>query len=65
MKQKITFKLCLAMLGLLLSFSAGAANKEGEVTIEQLKYTLYDDGTASVVAANISTISGEIVIPES
>ncbi|MEG2150665.1 MAG: leucine-rich repeat protein, partial [Bacteroidaceae bacterium] len=61
MKQKITFKLCLAMLGLLLSFSAGAQ----EVIIEQLKYTLYDDGTAIVVAANTSTISGEIVIPES
>ncbi|MEG2151315.1 MAG: leucine-rich repeat domain-containing protein [Bacteroidaceae bacterium] len=60
MKQEITFKLCLAMLGLLLSFSAKAET----ITIGQVKYLLNNNGTAIVCGADKSAISGNIVIPE-
>ncbi len=67
MRRKFTFRLCLAVLCLLLSIGVRGQTPVGTMIDGQLKYDLYDDGTASVGAASYEGpnggMSGDVVIP--
>ena len=63
MKRKLSFKVYLTVLLLLVSFGVRASTVVGSITLEQIEYSLYDDYTA-VVSDGKSSV-GDIVIPES
>ena len=48
MKRKLSFKVYLTVLLLLVSFGVRASTVVGSITLEQIEYSLYDDYTAVV-----------------